>query len=201
MTFGGLAYTGTPQDRAASLRTDPDWVADRLRRDDSQVLPMWRDRPLLTATGHPVTLTGPPGRTLVASAGQSTLLGLDGTTAIFAADLSEVDEAEALRLGAAHASADLRSLAATLPAPLAATLAYARGLLYWNRHTRYCGTCGGSPKPRSSNASSTAPVRVPSTRSVDGCCAPGSACRRPDRPPASRRRVRSAKWRQPALSG
>src|SRR5438874_10589023 len=36
----------------------------------------------------------------------------------------------------------LRSLAAVLPHRLAATLAYARGLLYWNRHTRFCGSCG-----------------------------------------------------------
>ncbi|GIJ80723.1 NAD+ diphosphatase [Micromonospora phaseoli] len=144
MIFNGLAYTATPHDRAASLRTDPDWVADQLRRDDSRVLPMWRDRPLLTAAGRPATLTGASGRTLVAAAGQTTLLGLDGPTAIFAADLSEADEADALQLGAAHASADLRSLAGTLPATLAATLAYARGLLYWNRHTRYCGTCGAA---------------------------------------------------------
>ncbi|MFV2101050.1 NAD(+) diphosphatase [Micromonospora sp. LOL_024] len=144
MISNGLAYSATPHDRAASLRTDPDWVADRLRRDDSQVLPMWRDRPLLTTAGRPATLTGAAGRIVVAAAGQSTLLGLDGPTAIFAADLSEAEEAEALRLGAAHASVDLRSLAGTLPAPLAATLAYARGLLYWNRHTRYCGTCGAA---------------------------------------------------------
>ncbi|MEV4714522.1 NAD(+) diphosphatase [Micromonospora sp. NPDC049374] len=144
MVFHGLAYTATPHDRAASLRADPARVADLLDRDDSQVLPMWRDRPLLTADGRPVRLTGSPARTLMAVAGQTALLGLDGTTASFAADLSGVEETEALRLGAAHTSADLRGLAATLPGPLAATLAYARGLLYWNRHARYCGTCGAT---------------------------------------------------------
>ncbi|MDG4798025.1 NAD(+) diphosphatase [Micromonospora sp. WMMD1082] len=144
MTFDALAYTATPHDRAAVLRADPDWVADQLRRDDSQVLPLWRDRLLLTADGHPVTRTGAAGRALAAAAGQTALLGLDGTTATFAADLSAAEEADALRLGAAHASADLRSLAATLPGPLAATLAYARGMLYWNRHTGYCGTCGAA---------------------------------------------------------
>ena len=142
MAFDGLAYTGTSHDRAASLRTDPDWVAEQLRHDDTLVLPMWRNRPLLTATGQPAMLTARAGRALVAAAGQTALLGLDGATATFAADLSDTEEADALRLGAADASVDLRSLAATLPGPLAATLAYARGLLYWNRHTRYCGSCG-----------------------------------------------------------
>jgi len=143
VTFDGLAYTETPGDRAASLRGDPGWVEERLSRDDTRTIPMWRDQPLLTADGRPVTLTGPPGRAVVAAAGQSALLGLEGTTAVFAADLSGIEEAEALRLATARASGDLRALATALPGPVAATLAYARGLLYWHRHTRFCGSCGG----------------------------------------------------------
>ncbi|WP_309246068.1 NAD(+) diphosphatase [Verrucosispora sioxanthis] len=110
----------------------------------SRTPPHRTTRPLLTADGRPVRLTGSSARTLLARAGQTALLGLDGTTASFAADLSEVEEIEALRLATAHASADLRGLATTLPEPLAATLAYARGLLYWNRHARHCGTCGAA---------------------------------------------------------
>jgi NAD+ diphosphatase len=143
LTFDGLAYTETPGDRAASLRGDPGWVEERLGRDDTRTIPMWRDRPLLTAGGLPLTLTGPPGRAVVAAAGQTALLGLDGTAAVFAADLSGLEEAEALRLATARGSGDLRALAAALPGPVAATLAYARGLLYWHRHTRFCGSCGG----------------------------------------------------------
>jgi NAD+ diphosphatase len=143
MAFDGLAYTETPGDRAASLRADPAWVAEQLGRDDTRIVPMWRDRSLLTAAGLPVTLTGAVGRAVVAAASQTALLGLDGATAVFAADLGGVEEAQALRLATAHASADLRTLAAALPGPVAATLAYARGILYWNRHTRFCGTCGG----------------------------------------------------------
>ncbi|GGM59239.1 NADH pyrophosphatase [Micromonospora sonchi] len=142
MTFDGLAYTGTPHDRAASLRTDPGWVDAQLCHDDTRVVPMWRDRTLLTATGQPAVLTAGPGRAVVAAAGQTVLLGLDGTAATFAVDLSEVEEAEVLRLAAADTSTDLRALAATLSGPLAATLAYARGMLHWHRHTRYCGSCG-----------------------------------------------------------
>ncbi|MEV4534381.1 NAD(+) diphosphatase [Asanoa sp. NPDC049518] len=132
-----LAYTSTPGDRAARLRADPEWVAERLRAGDTRIIPMWRDRPLLTADGLPVTLD------VGAAPGETALLSVDGTTAVFAADLSGVDEAEALRLTAAHATADLRSLASALPDPVLATLAYARGLLHWNRHARFCGSCGG----------------------------------------------------------
>ncbi|GAA4464635.1 NAD(+) diphosphatase [Phytohabitans houttuyneae] len=143
MAFDTLAYTQTPGDRAATLRADPEWVAERLGRDDTRTVPMWRDRVLLTAAGMPATPTGPAGRAVLAAAGQTALLSLDGTAAVFAADLSGVEEREALRLAGGHASADLRTLAAALPGPAAATLAYARGLLYWNRQALFCGACGG----------------------------------------------------------
>lgn len=138
-----LAYSQTPHDRVAALRGDPDWVAAQLGRDDARVVPMWRDRCLLTAPGEPVALTGTSGRAVAAAADQTSLLGLERQTPVFAADLSGVPEAEALRLAAAETTADPRALAAVVPGPVAATLAYARGLLYWHRHTRFCGTCGG----------------------------------------------------------
>ncbi|SNS74912.1 NAD+ diphosphatase [Asanoa hainanensis] len=142
MAYDGLAYTSTPGDRAARLRTDPDWVAERLRAGDTRIIPMWRGRPLLTAGGQPATLTA------VGDAHQTALLSVDGPTAVFAADLSDVEEAEAVRLAAAHSSTDLRALATTLPGPVLATLAYARGLLHWNRQTRFCGSCGGPTDSR-----------------------------------------------------
>jgi NAD+ diphosphatase len=107
------------------------------------VIPLWRDRCLLASDGRPVTLTGTAGQAAVEAAVQIVLLGMDGPTVVFAADLGHPGEAEALRLYDAASSADLRTLAAALPVPVAATLAYARGLLYWNRHTRFCGSCGG----------------------------------------------------------
>lgn len=69
----GLAYTETPGDRAGSLRRDPGWVEERLARDDTRTVPMWRDRPLLTASGLPVTFTGPAGRAVAAAASQTDL--------------------------------------------------------------------------------------------------------------------------------
>jgi NAD+ diphosphatase len=103
---------------------------------------MWRDRPLLTSGGQPVGLTGPAARAVLAEAGQTAMLSVDGLTAVFAADLGDMAEADAVRLAAAEVSADLRGLATAVPPPVLATLAYARGLLHWNRHARFCGTCG-----------------------------------------------------------
>ncbi|HEV7713573.1 MAG TPA: NAD(+) diphosphatase [Asanoa sp.] len=137
-----MAYSATPGDRAASLRMDAAWVESRLTRDDTRVVPMWRDRPLLSAAGLPVTLTGATSRAVLAAASQTVLLSV-ADIAVFAADLSDVAEEQALRLAAAEVSADLRGLVSILAGPELATLAYARGLLYWNRNALFCGSCGG----------------------------------------------------------
>jgi NAD+ diphosphatase len=149
MGFDGLAYTGTRHDRAADRRDDPGWIADQLAREDARVIPMWRDRCLVPPDGTPAALTGAAGRAVAGEAEQVVLLGLDGPSAVFAADLSHLAEADALRLGAARATADVRGLAAALALPEAATLAYARGILYWNRHQRFCGSCGAPTNGRS----------------------------------------------------
>jgi SAM-dependent methyltransferase len=82
-----------------------------------------RDRCLVRA-GRPVVLDGAEGQAVLAAAAQTALLGLDGAVPVFTADVGG-QEAAALQLSAAEASADLRSLTAVLSHPLAATLAYA----------------------------------------------------------------------------
>ncbi len=138
MVIEGLAYTGTPFDRAAGPRTDPDWVTEQLARPDVRVVPVWRDRCLMRDEA-PVTAGD---RAVLEAADQTALLGLDGGVPVFAADLGTTAENEAMGLCGAEATADLRRIAATVPESTAATLAYARGLLYWNRISRFCGRCG-----------------------------------------------------------
>ena len=43
--------------------------------------------------------------------------------------------------------AELRPLAAILPAPESALLAYARGLSLWRSRQRFCGVCGNPTRP------------------------------------------------------
>jgi NAD+ diphosphatase len=154
MVIEDLPYTSTPYDRAADRRADPAWVTAQLARPDLRVVPVWRDR-CLTRDGAPVTCTGPA---VLEAADQTALLGLDEGVPVFAADLSDRTEAEALELCGGEATVDMRHLAASLPPPVAATFAYARGLLYWNRLSRFCGTCG----------SSTASVHAGHTRQCTG---------------------------------
>lgn len=69
-------------------------------------------------------------------------LGLDNESPVFAADVSVVAEAEILALPGDHQLVDLREAGWLLSSQEAALLAYARGLIYWNRHNGYCSNCG-----------------------------------------------------------
>lgn len=89
-----------------------------------------------------------PVAALDAGPGDLVLLGLDDGAPRFAVDLSGLAEQDALARVAADAVADVRSLFSGLPAAQAGALAYARGVLRWNRHQRYCGRCGAAAEPR-----------------------------------------------------
>ncbi|GAA0448462.1 NADH pyrophosphatase [Actinoplanes capillaceus] len=145
MTFEDLAYTRTPQNRMPGRRGDVAWVASQQARPDMRVIPIWRDR-CLVDEGRPVEIAGSAAHAVLRASPESVLLGLEEEKPVFAADLSELDEGDALRACGAQASADVRKLVPVLPSPQAATLAYARGLLHWNRHTRFCGSCGAATR-------------------------------------------------------
>ncbi len=70
------------------------------------------------------------------------------TAGLFAADLSALDEAHAVRITGADRVGDLRAFAGAISAADAATLAYARGLAYWNRYQQFCGRCGAATLSR-----------------------------------------------------
>ncbi len=110
--------------------------------------PVWRDRNLVIgAAGAPPragVLEGEAARALLAPTGggnEAIFLGIAGGRAVFAADVFGFDEAAAsFGLGRL---AELRTVAAALPAEEASLLATARGLVHWHRMHRFCGACGG----------------------------------------------------------
>lgn len=119
-----LTYNGLTLDRAPARRADPDWIAHQRTQAGTRVIPFWQGKLLVGADPRPDA--------------DAVFLGLDGTTAVFAAELPEP-------AGEAH---DLRGLVSSLEPAEAATLAYARGILHWSRNQRFCGTCGARTEPR-----------------------------------------------------
>ncbi|MEU4370716.1 NAD(+) diphosphatase [Micromonospora chersina] len=137
-----LAYGGGWLDRAAALRGDPAWIAGRLNDPESVLLPLWRDRCLVSADGAPVRRSPAGAAGLRAAADETVFLGLDAGRAVFAVDLSGRSDTEACELAGAVEAVDVRALVGGLGAAEAAVQAYAKGLLHWHRGQRFCGGCG-----------------------------------------------------------
>jgi NAD+ diphosphatase len=150
-----LFYTGPSLDRCAQRRRDPDWIAARLAEPGTLVVPVWRGNCLVSAeagghraaflsVGSALALGAPPASMplLGLSTGEGTG-GVPGGAAIFAADLSALEDPASLpELSAAGGFEDLRAAGPTLPLAEGALLAYAKGLLWWHIRHGFCGVCG-----------------------------------------------------------
>jgi NAD+ diphosphatase len=152
-----MPYAGGTLDRAVSYRSDPRWIEAELAKPSARIVPMWSDKCLVGDPSSP-WLARADADAVIAAAPEVVFLGLDGGSgdagadggagagagsAVFAVDLSDLDEQAALRLAGAAEAADVRALFQGLRADHAAGLAYARGLLRWHREQRFCGACGG----------------------------------------------------------
>lgn len=144
-----LHYTGQPLDRADHLREAD--IATLLSGPRLRVLPLWRGR-------HPVGPDGLPLWRAVPETPNPVFLGRDAAGWTWAAeDLSHLSAADPDagergpgpldELPAQTRWLDLRAFGVMLPAALAATLAYARGILFWHAGHRFCGRCGASTEP------------------------------------------------------
>jgi NAD+ diphosphatase len=145
------AYTGNPLDRAAHLRDDEAWIEASLRDPASRFVPVWRTKNLVDGDAAPqaVLLTGPAADPIRAAGGPWAFLGLQAERAVFAVDVSDLDDPLPLLPDRIGRFEDLRALAGRLPPADAAILAHARGLMHWRLRHRFCGVCGAACEPRS----------------------------------------------------
>jgi len=142
-----LPYAGGMLDRAAAHRADQQWVEAELASPDAVIIAMWQDKYPVSGP-VPVRLARADASAVLAAAPPPVFLGLDGDSGVFAADLSALDEAAAVELAGGTHALDVRALFPALSADEAAVLAYARGILRWNREQRFCGACGAAALAR-----------------------------------------------------
>ena len=100
----------------------------------------WRDRN--SAEPEVIHLPRAEVADLAAENSAVVFLGLDEAGPLFAMDLSHHPEDGLDHIVQGNEFIDLRDVGWLLDKQQAAQLAYARGLLFWNRHHRFCGSCG-----------------------------------------------------------
>ena len=138
-----LAYSGGVIDRAASQRSDPGFLDATFAMASTRLIPMWRDQCVVSGEpAVPVIRPAAEAGAVMNAAAEVVFLGLDDRGGIFAADLSPASESLAIEAAGGERVLDVRALVGTLGPAEAALLGYARGILYWHRHQRYCGSCG-----------------------------------------------------------
>ncbi len=146
-------YSGAGLDRADHLRGDEDAMRRILRDPATRFVAVWRSHNLVAANGaegpRVSWLSGESALALAQQAGEQVFLGLEAATAYVALDFSDHETPhEALALDGLGEFRDLREVGALLPQRDGSILAYARGLMHWHRHHRFCGRCGAPTESR-----------------------------------------------------
>ena len=146
-------YAGSPLDRAGVRREDAAWIEAALAHPESLFVPVWRARSLLRGVeeGRPeaVYLAGAAAEALREAGGAWAFLGTLQGQAVFAVDVSGVEDPAPLLPAGLGAFEDLRRTAGALAPDEASVLAHARGLMHWRTRHRFCGLCGAACEPAS----------------------------------------------------
>jgi NAD+ diphosphatase len=149
-----IYYSELILDRASESRKDRKWLERQWTRQRCRVFVLRNDKSLVRWTRRagdmPQAVHLQPAQlvSLADSADKAIFLGLDDAGPLFALDVTRhLDEhLEAMLDG--NEFVDLREIGWLLDRQQAAQLAYARGLAFWNRHHRFCGSCGSPTESR-----------------------------------------------------
>ncbi|MBI4956799.1 MAG: NAD(+) diphosphatase [Myxococcales bacterium] len=139
----------TPIDRAAELRRDAEHQRAARANPRSLVLPVWRSKSFIPNGEARDELSVGHAGALLAS-GTVVWLGRLGERDCFAVELDAgLDDPLVLpELRGRGEFHELRLVGSLLEPADAGLLAYARGILYWHKHHRFCPSCGGPTVPK-----------------------------------------------------
>jgi NAD+ diphosphatase len=142
-------FAGAGFDRAAALRRDAAWVAERLRDPATRFAPVWRLKSLfaLEEGGPRARWLGADEAAPLLEGGAVVFLGMASGAAHFAVEVEREDPAEMAAAAGAEFQ-ELRRHGLLLEPREAGMLALARGILHWHARHRFCGACGAPTEAR-----------------------------------------------------
>jgi NAD+ diphosphatase len=142
-----IFYRELKLDRASESRKNEDWLHHQWTRQECRVYVLHQDKNLMhwpdrEATPEIIQLSKSQFKNLDPINTNAIFLGMDGSSPLFALDLTGQDYEELVSLPDASEFIDLRECGWLLDAQHAGLMAYARGLAFWNRSYQFCGNCG-----------------------------------------------------------
>ncbi len=147
-------FAGNPLDRADTLRRDPDALQTAQDAPASRFLLLKNLRVSVRdmhVSGHEKALAlawieQERARPMLDGCPEPVLLGLNGSVAHFAVDVSDMADAESA-LPEDTRFEESRAAAMVLPGPEGGILAQARSQVDWHRRHRFCSSCGQPSAP------------------------------------------------------
>jgi NAD+ diphosphatase len=132
-------FAGDYLDRAARLRSDPEYLEAARQDPESLFVPVWQGKNLLSSQQKPRAVWIDAAALAAAGAdpGTGIFLGLRDSRAVFA-----VDVAAGGTLAPRGEFLELWRAAHTLPVDEAGILAYAKAMVEWHRRHLFCGRSG-----------------------------------------------------------
>lgn len=142
-----LHYSGVGLDRAASLRKNPRWIDQQTMHPDSLFIPVWQSKNLISGINNKslpgiVHFSNEKYSIIQEFVSELVFLGLDSGKAVFACDISEIDENDLKKFFKDGDFSDLRSVGQSMRADEVPLLAYARGIMHWHKNHLFCSKCG-----------------------------------------------------------
>ena len=149
-----ILFSGSPIDRADHERRDAGWIKERMEREDSRYVALWRLNVLVKQGAEAsVAWATHVVRESMNPDVEEVFLGLWDDIAYFAVDVSSLEEPEdALGASGVAKFEDVRAAAARLPYEEAAIIAHARSRVDWHARHPYCPACGSKTIPRGGGA-------------------------------------------------
>ncbi|HKT31927.1 MAG TPA: NAD(+) diphosphatase [Gammaproteobacteria bacterium] len=138
-----LVFADGGFDRLALRRADEDWLKAQLVNTATRFVLVAGEDNLLSADGEPLILDAHSAETLRASAHATVLLGEFRGHICFGLGL-----AQDTPLPAGTVRSNLRPQFGVLDDGVLALLGYARAMVHWHAHNRYCGKCGAPTESR-----------------------------------------------------
>jgi NAD+ diphosphatase len=143
-------FTSRVVDRVSRKRVDAEWLEARLRDENTRFVPVWQAKNLFAAdqVAKPILLPSTAVQDFVHTAESTILLGVHGDRTYFAIDVPSEGDLPPAGLAALGEFRNLRGVALLLDEQDCGLLAYAKAIVHWHHHQRFCGDCGSPTESR-----------------------------------------------------
>lgn len=145
-----LVFTGNRFDRVSHLRSNPEWIEEKLSDPSSRFMPMYQLKALIELGGDPcIDWRGVSDiREYIDAGATLVLLGVADFAAHFAIDVSAIENPKQPPNTDWGKFIDVRSISAQLRPGEAGALAQARSMLAWHDNHQFCSVCGFKSESR-----------------------------------------------------